>query len=109
MFRASGVYGNKGKIDIGGSNAGQVNLGFQRLPSNICIAIFIVLQVDTVLHFKGTDHPVDDTLVEIVAALAVVTSSSQNLRTPSPISMMETSKVPPLYTITFWSSSLSMP
>ena len=78
MLRTGGVCGDEGEVDVGGGDAGQVDL---RLLSRLFQPLHrhtVVAQVDAVLLLELVGHPVDDTLVEVVAAQVVVACGSQN-------------------------------
>src|SRR5262249_57357300 len=52
-------------------------------------------QVDALVLLELRDHPVDDRLVEVVAAEMIVAVRGLTSKTPSPSSRTDTSKVPP--------------
>ena len=78
MFGAGGVSGNKGQIDVGVSDAGQVDFRFFSGFFQALHGHAVVAQVDAVFLLEFISHPVDDPLVEVVAAQVVVAGGSQN-------------------------------
>ena len=78
MLGAVGVRGDEGQVDVGRGRAGQLDLGLlssllQALGSHLVLA-----QVDVVLALEVLGHPVDDALVEVIAAQVGITVGSQN-------------------------------
>ena len=79
MLGAVGIGGDEGQVDVGGGGAGQLDLsllsGFlQTLGSHLILA-----QVDVVLALEVLGHPVDDALIEVIAAQVGITVGGQNL------------------------------
>ena len=79
MLGAGGVSGDEGQIDIGACHAGKLYLclfcGFlQSLECHLVLA-----QVDIVFSLELLCDPVDNALVEVVAAQLVVAGGSKNL------------------------------
>ena len=79
MLRTCRVSGDEGQVDVGSGNAGKLDLGFLRSFFQALHCHFIGGQINTGVRLEGLEHPVDDTLVEVVAAQTVVTGSRQNL------------------------------
>ena len=78
MLRAGGVRGDEGQADGGGGHAGQLDLGllgglFQSLHGH-----FVAPQVDALCLLELVGQPVDDALVEVVAAQTVVARRGQH-------------------------------
>ena len=78
MFRAICVSSDEGEVDLGLGHAGQFDLRFfsclfQSLKSHLVVA-----QIHAVLSLEGICHPVDDSLVEVIAAEAVIAGSCQH-------------------------------
>ena len=78
MFRAIGVSGNKRQIDGGGGHARQLNLRFFRGFFQPLHGHFVTGQVNTGFRLKSLHQPVDNSLVKIVAAQAVIAVSGQH-------------------------------
>ena len=79
MERTCGGSGDEGQVDVGLGHTGQLDLGLlggvlQSLHDHLVAA-----EVNAVLSLELVGHPVDDALVEVVAAQAVVACGSQNL------------------------------
>ena len=78
MLGAVGVSRDERQVDVGGGGAGQLDLGLlsgllQALGSHLILA-----QVDVVLALEVLSHPVDDALIEVIAAQVGITVGSQN-------------------------------
>ena len=79
VLGAGGVGGDIGQVDVGGGNAGQLDLSLlsgllQALHGNL-----VAGQVDALGLLELSGHPVHHALIEVIAAQAVVTGSGQNL------------------------------
>ena len=79
MLGAGGVGGDEGQVDVALHRAGQLDLrllgGFlQALRSHL-----VLTQIDAVLLLEGIGHPVDDALVEVIAAQMGIAVGCQNL------------------------------
>ena len=78
MLRAGGVRRDERQVDLAGRHAGQLDLclfcGFlQSLHGHL-----VAGEVDAVLLLEGGNHPIDDALIEVVAAQAVVASGCKH-------------------------------
>ena len=80
VLRAGSISGDIRLVDGGLAHAGQLDL---RLLSSFLQALhshLVVRQVDAVGLLELVNHPVDDALVEVVAAEMGITSGGQNLQ-----------------------------
>ena len=68
MLGAGGVGGDKGQVDVGRGDAGQVNLGLFRGFLYPLHRHFVALQVYAGLRFKRTHDPIHNPLVKVIAA-----------------------------------------
>ena len=89
VLGAGGIRSDEGQVHIGLGHAGKV--AFRLLSSlfQTLMRHLILAQVDAVGLLEVIGHVVEQALIKVIAAQMVVTGGSQ------PISMMETSKVPP--------------
>ena len=79
MLRAGSIGSDEGQVDLAAHCAGQLDLCLlgsflQTLRSHLVLA-----QVDAVLGLEGICHPVDDALIEVIAAQMGITVGGQNL------------------------------
>ena len=79
MLGAGSIGGDEGQVDLAAHCAGQLDLCLlgsflQTLRSHLVLA-----QVDAVLGLEGICHPVDDALIEVIAAQMGITVGGQNL------------------------------
>ena len=79
MLGAGCVRGDERQVDSGGGHAGKLDLGFLGSLLQSLHRHLVAGKVYAGLSLEGADHPVDDALVKIVAAEAVVTGCRQNL------------------------------
>ena len=78
VLGAVGVSGDERQVDVGGSGAGQLDLClFSSFLQALCSHL-ILAQVDVVFLLEIFSHPVDDALVEVIAAQVGITIGSQN-------------------------------
>ena len=78
MFRAGCVCGDEGQVDLRSGHAGKLDFClfgsfFQALHRH-----FVVAEVNALVLFEFVRHPIDDALVEVVAAQMVVAGGGQN-------------------------------
>ena len=95
MLRAAGVRGDEWQIDLGAHGAGELDLGLfggllQALQRHAVLA-----QVDALLAAELVGQPVDDALVEVVAAQVRVAVGALDLEDAVAQLRIEMSKVPP--------------
>ena len=79
MKRAGAGGRDEGQVDVGGGHAGQLNL---RLFGRVLESLhhhFVAAQIHAVFTLEPIGHPVDDALVEIVAAQPRVAVGGQHL------------------------------
>ena len=79
VLRAGSIGSDEGQVDLAAHCAGQLDLCLlgsflQTLRSHLVLA-----QVDAVLGLEGICHPVDDALIEVIAAQMGITVGGQNL------------------------------
>ena len=79
MLGAGRVSGDEGQVDVGGGHAGELDLGLLGSLLQSLHRHLVAGQIHAGLGLEGLYHPVDDTLVKVVAAQTVVTRGSQNL------------------------------
>jgi len=79
MLGAGGVGGDIGQVDGSGSDAGQLDLGLFGGLLQALHGHLVAAEVDAGVLFEFSGHPVHDTLVEVVAAQAVVAGGGQYL------------------------------
>ena len=79
MLRTGLVCGDKGQIDVGGGDAGKLDLSLLSCFGQTLHSGLVGREVDAGLRLEVGDHPVDDALVKVVAAETVVTGSCENL------------------------------
>ncbi len=68
MFGTRLIGGNEWQINIGFGGGGQLHLGFFRRFLQSLQRHVVVGQIDPAVFFKFGDEPVDDPLVQVVAA-----------------------------------------
>ncbi len=79
MLGACGIGCDEGKAYLRGGNAGKLNLGFFGSLFKSLHSHLIIAEVYALLLFELICKPVDNSLVEIVAAEVVITRRSKNL------------------------------
>ena len=79
VLRASCICCNKRQVDVGSGGGGQFNLCLFCCFLQSLHCHLIAGEVNAFCCLKFADHPVDDSLVEVIAAQTVVTSGCQNL------------------------------
>ncbi len=79
VFRAARVRGDKRQVDGRGGHAGKLDFRFFGGFLQALHRHFVAGKVDPVFLFEVLDHPVDDALVKIVAAQAVVAGGREDL------------------------------
>jgi hypothetical protein len=95
VLGTGGVRRDEGEVDVGFHGGGQVDLGLLRRFLQALQGHAVVLQVDALVFFELVDEPLDDALVEILAAQVGVPLVDLTSKTPSPSSRIEISNVPP--------------
>ena len=78
MLRAGRVSGDEGEIDVAGSRAGQLDLRLLGRLAQTLHRHLVGGQIHAGLRLEARDQPVDDLLVEVVAAQTVVTRRSEH-------------------------------
>ena len=78
MLGAGSVSSDEGQVDLAAHSAGQLDLCLLGSFLQALSGHLILAQVDAVLSLEGVSHPVDDALVEIVAAQMGVAVGGQN-------------------------------
>ena len=68
MFRARGISGNKGQIDIRTLGTGKLCFRFFSSLLETLQSHFILRQINAHIFLEVADKPVNDSLVEIVAS-----------------------------------------
>ena len=79
MFRTGGVRGDVGQVDVGRSHAGQFDLGFFSGFTQTLHGHFVDFEVDALVLLELIHEIIDDALVKVVAAEAVVAVGGQDL------------------------------
>ena len=78
MFRSGSIRRNKRQVDVAGHTARKFDLGFLGCLTQTLYRHLIGRQIHTGLLAETVDQPVNDFLVEVVTAQAVVTGSSKH-------------------------------
>ena len=78
MLGAGSVSRDEGQVDLAAHSAGQLDLCLLGSFLQALSGHLILAQVDAVLGLEGVCHPVDDALVEVVAAQMGVAVGGQN-------------------------------
>ena len=78
MLGAGSVSSDEGQVDLAAHSAGQLDLCLLGSFLQALSGHLILAQVDAVLGLEGVSHPVDDALVEVVAAQMGVAVGGQN-------------------------------
>ena len=78
VLGAGSVGGDEGQVDLGAHCAGQLDLCLLGSLLQALRGHLILAQVDAVLGLEGVCHPVDDALVEVVAAQMGIAVGGQN-------------------------------
>ena len=79
MLGTVGVGSDEGQVNVGGGHTRKVDLCLLGSLFNALHSHFIAGKIDTILLFKGVDHPVHNALVEVVTAQTVVTGRCKDL------------------------------
>ena len=79
MLGAGGVGGDIGQVDAGGGDAGKLDLSLLGGLLQALHRHFVAGEVDALGLLELGGHPVHDTLVEVIAAQAVVAGGGQHL------------------------------
>ena len=80
MFGAVLIAGDERQVDVGAHHAGQVNLRLFGSLFQALVSHAVLFKVDAVFFLKVIDDPVDDALVEIIAAETVVAVGGQHFK-----------------------------
>ena len=79
MLGAGSVGSDEGQVDLAAHRAGQLDLCLLGSFLQALCSHLVLAQVDAVLGLEGVCHPVDDALVEIIAAQVGITVGGQDL------------------------------
>ena len=79
MLGAGSVSSDEGQVDLAAHCAGQLDLCLLSSFLQALCGHLILAQVDAVLVLESICHPVDDALVEVIAAQVGITVGGQNL------------------------------
>ena len=79
MLRTGGVRGDERQVDVTAHAAGQLDLRFLGSLAQALHRHAVAGQIHAGLRLEARDHPVDNLLIEVVAAETVVTGSRQHL------------------------------
>ena len=79
MLGAGSVGSDEGQVDLAAHCAGQLDLCLLGSFLQALCSHLVLAQVDAVLGLEGVCHPVDDALVEIIAAQVGITVGGQDL------------------------------
>ena len=79
VLGAGGVGGDIGQVDVGGSHAGELDLGLLGSLLEPLHGNLVAAEVHAVAALELRDQPLHDALVEVIAAQTVVAGGSQNL------------------------------
>ena len=78
MLRAGCVCRDEGQVDVGLGHAGKLNLGLLSSLDEALGAHLVLGKVDAVLFLELLNHPVHDSLIEVIAAQVSITVGSQH-------------------------------
>ena len=82
MFRPLLGGGNKGQVDAGASDRRELNFGFFRRFPQPLQGHAVLPQVDSLVLLKLISHKVNNTLIEIISAQAIVSTGCFYLNDP---------------------------
>ena len=78
VLRAGSIGSDEGQVDLAAHCAGQLDLSLLGSFLQALCSHLVLAQVDTVLGLESVCHPVDDALVEVIAAQMGIAVGGQN-------------------------------